>query len=223
MNDFLAFLRDFFNFKIIIDNFKYFLINFSSDAEMDNFNSSFSAGIQKTLVLGMLIVANNVLYRRDQASVDFAKQIVPVFVSGFAVFIIVNFAVYLFTKSSHKARAASNILILHLIITLSMLLVSILIGFSKLIDDLVFSVMSKDYEVNIPGLVASYVLITILSITTTTCLIVNAVDHDYRVIGPKRGMWKRYLVRGLLVTFFSIVLIGMYVVNKLPEGQAFLS
>jgi hypothetical protein len=130
MNDVIQKLLDLFDFRLWSENLK-FLVLVDSQENSKSFTDNFKGGLQKTLILSLLVVACNVTYRSGRNAADVTGLIMPIAVAGFSLYILTFHVIQIFLRDNDRARYYSNLLIMHLVLTLSVILVVNVVGVSN--------------------------------------------------------------------------------------------
>jgi hypothetical protein len=211
MNEVLEFIKNLFQFTLWTGSLPYFATSASED-QAKEFNRRFEGGFQKTVLLTVLIYSCNFTFWRGPNSGN-PKALLPIAVSGFAVYILTYWSIALMTgqsptqdgnKELNRAKYYSNILILHLVLTLSLMLIGNLIRFSEFLDDKIFSKIVGIDFINIVSISLFYSSL----ITLTMWLNTRKQDSDSEISLRSKPFYTTIYVAAVLSMFMAGRLFG---------------
>jgi hypothetical protein len=215
MTDLFEKLKEVFDFRWWSDSLKYLVLT-DSDENKLAFTEHFKGGLQKTIILSLLVVACNITFRSVGKAENVTGMILPIAVAGFSLYLVTFHSMNIFIRKNERTRYYSNLLILHLVLTLSIVLLANVTRVSNNFyeSQLMGRESPKPYEIKV---LTVFVIATGASFVVSISTLINTQRKLFRDQGVLFE-WKIVAKLCLLTAYSAIATFG-FLMAKIPSAN----
>jgi hypothetical protein len=219
--DFLKYLFSIFDFRFWVDRITEINLAPRNRQTQISFNQNFNGGLQKTLLLGVLLFSSNIAYRRDAAIPQFDATMIAIAISGISVYLLTFLLTFSFVKDIHVTRYLVNLIILHIALSAIAILILSLCGFADFFDRISSvvgaSILDRDwFWWLVSYLFALFCVFFVSVFFLYNSYIVHAASVSRLVRKPSLNL-KVCFIRLFLISAYTSAILDAYVTYKLTR------